>query len=73
MMAQQQQTLTEKAWGRLRRAISVLAMAVLIAVVLGIMAAPAFAAGGKGSHAIDTACSHSGGKAFSGGGPVKCP
>ena len=67
MMEQQWQTLMEKAWGRLRRAISVLAMAALIVVVLGIMAAPAFAGGGKGSHAIDTACKHSGGNAFSGG------
>ena len=73
MAQQQQQTLTEKAWGRLRRAISVLAMAVVIAVVLGIMAAPAFAAGGPREHTIQNACSHSGGKAFSGGGAVKCP
>jgi|SRR5215212_5108662 len=40
---QQQQTLTEKAGSALRRTISALAMAALIAVVLGIMAAPAFA------------------------------
>ena len=66
-MIGQQQTLTEKAWGRLKRAISALAMAALIVVVLGIMAAPAFAGGGKSTQVIDTACKHSGGKAFSGG------
>ena len=64
---QQQQAATEQAWRLLRQTASALAMAALVAVVLFIMAAPAFAAGGKGSHAIDTACKHSGGKAFSGG------
>ena len=67
MTGGQQQAVTEKAWRLLRQTVSALAMAALVAVVLLIMAAPAFAAGGKGSHAISTACTASQGKAFSGG------
>ena len=52
----------------LRRTLAVMTVVALMVVMLAMsVAAPAFAGGRQGSHAIDTACKHSGGKAFSGG------
>ena len=66
----QQETTTSylaAAGGALRRIVVLMTVVALMAVMLAMSVGPAFAGGDKGNHAIQTACSHSGGKAFSGG------
>jgi hypothetical protein len=68
-MMGQRETMTAAAAGSaLRRTVVLMTVVALMVVMLAMsVAAPAFAGGRQGSHAIDTACKHSGGKAFSGG------
>ncbi len=68
MMGQQQQTVAEKAGDTLRRTLVLMTVVALMVMMLAVNAAPAFAGGKKnGADAIQTACTNSKGKAFSGG------
>jgi hypothetical protein len=66
-MMGQQQIVAEQAGGALRRTLVLMTVVALMVVMLAVSVSPAFATRRGTSHAIETACTNSLGKAFSGG------